>query len=46
MRNNNVIQSQIAQSEARLRSARRYLIGSLEDITPETGAAISPWTSG
>ncbi len=33
LRNNNVIQREAAQAEARLASARRYLIGSLEDIT-------------
>ena len=33
MRNNNVIQALTAQSEARLSSARRWLLGSLEDIT-------------
>jgi len=33
MRNNNVIQAQTAQAEARLSSARRWLLGSLEDIT-------------
>ncbi len=33
LRNNNVIQREAALSEARLSSARRYLIGSLEDIT-------------
>lgn len=33
MRNNNVIQAETAQAEARLSSARRWLIGSLEDIT-------------
>jgi alkylation response protein AidB-like acyl-CoA dehydrogenase len=33
LRNNNVIQAQTAQAEARLASARRYLLGSLEDIT-------------
>src|SRR6266853_667847 len=33
LRNNNVIQREAAQAEARLSSARRYLIGSLEDIT-------------
>jgi alkylation response protein AidB-like acyl-CoA dehydrogenase len=33
MRNNNVIQSEVARAEARLSSARRHLIGSLEDIT-------------
>ncbi|HEX3882725.1 MAG TPA: acyl-CoA dehydrogenase family protein [Stellaceae bacterium] len=31
MRNNNVIQSQVAQVEARLSSARRYVIGVLEE---------------
>jgi indole-3-acetate monooxygenase len=35
LRNNNVIQSQVAQAEARLGSARRYLIGSLEDIAEQ-----------
>jgi indole-3-acetate monooxygenase len=33
LRNNNVIQREVAQAEARLFSARRYLLGSLEDIT-------------
>jgi alkylation response protein AidB-like acyl-CoA dehydrogenase len=33
MRNNNVIQSQVGQAEARLASAYGYLIRSLEDIT-------------
>ena len=33
MRNNNVIQAQTAQAEARLASARRWLLSSLEDIT-------------
>jgi alkylation response protein AidB-like acyl-CoA dehydrogenase len=33
MRNNNVIQSQVARAEARLTSARHWLIGSLEAIT-------------
>jgi alkylation response protein AidB-like acyl-CoA dehydrogenase len=33
MRNNNVIQAQVAQAEARLSSAYGYLIRSLEDIT-------------
>jgi alkylation response protein AidB-like acyl-CoA dehydrogenase len=32
MRNNNVIQAQTAQAEARLSSARRWLLGSFEDI--------------
>jgi alkylation response protein AidB-like acyl-CoA dehydrogenase len=33
MRNNNVIQAQTAHAEAKLSSARRWLLGSLEDIT-------------
>jgi len=33
MRNNNVIQSEVAQAEARLSSARGYLLHSLADIT-------------
>ncbi len=33
LRNNNVIQREAALAEARLASARRHLIGSLEDIT-------------
>jgi alkylation response protein AidB-like acyl-CoA dehydrogenase len=33
LRNNNVIQREAAQAEARLASARRYLLGSLEEIT-------------
>src|SRR5437764_6283112 len=33
MRNNNVVQPETAQAEARLSSARRWLLGSLEDIT-------------
>jgi alkylation response protein AidB-like acyl-CoA dehydrogenase len=32
LRNNNVIQRETAQAEARLASARRWLLGSLEDI--------------
>ena len=35
LRENNVVQSQVAQAEARLRSARAYLLGSLEEITAE-----------
>jgi indole-3-acetate monooxygenase len=35
MRNNNVTQRQTAEAEARIASARRYLVGSLEDITAE-----------
>jgi indole-3-acetate monooxygenase len=38
LRNNNVIQREAAQAEARLASARRYLIGSLEDITAAVAA--------
>jgi len=38
MRNNNVVQAQAAQAEARLASARRYLLGSLEDITAAVAA--------
>ncbi len=33
LRNNNVIQREAALAEARLASARRYLLGSLDDIT-------------
>jgi indole-3-acetate monooxygenase len=32
MRDNNVTQAQVGQAEARLASARRYLLGSLDDI--------------
>jgi alkylation response protein AidB-like acyl-CoA dehydrogenase len=35
LRDNNVVQSQVAQAEARLRSARVHLLGSLEEITAE-----------
>jgi indole-3-acetate monooxygenase len=35
LRDNNVVQSQVAQSEARLRSARAFLLGSLEQIWGE-----------
>jgi len=35
LRENNVIQSQVAQAEARLRSARAFLYQSLEEITEE-----------
>jgi alkylation response protein AidB-like acyl-CoA dehydrogenase len=39
LRDNNVVQSQVAQSEARLRSARAFLYGSLEEITVEVARA-------
>src|SRR5690348_13524212 len=39
LRDNNVVQSQVAQSEARLRSARAFLYHSLEDITAEVERA-------
>jgi len=35
LRDNNVVQSQVAQSEARLRSARAFLYRTLEEITRE-----------
>jgi len=35
LRNNNVIQAQVAQSEARIGAARAFLLGSLEDIWRE-----------
>jgi indole-3-acetate monooxygenase len=35
LRDNNVVQSQVAQCEARLRSARAFLLGSLEQIWSE-----------
>jgi indole-3-acetate monooxygenase len=38
MRNNNVTQRQTAEAEARIGSARRYLLGSLEDITADVAA--------
>jgi indole-3-acetate monooxygenase len=37
LRDNHVVQSQVAQSEARLRSARMFLLGSLEEIWQEVG---------
>lgn len=39
MRNNNVIQSQVAQSEARLASARRYVLGVLDESWDEVARA-------
>ena len=38
LRNNNVIQSEVGRAQARLGSARRYLLGSLEDITAAVAA--------
>ncbi len=38
LRNNNVIQREVALAEARLASARRHLLGSLEDITAAVAA--------
>ena len=35
LRDNNVVQSQVAQAEARLSAARAHLLGSLEEITAE-----------
>jgi alkylation response protein AidB-like acyl-CoA dehydrogenase len=37
LRDNHVIQSQVAQAEARLRSARMFLMGSLDEIWREVG---------
>jgi indole-3-acetate monooxygenase len=37
LRDNNVVQSRLAQAEARLRSARTFLYRSLEEITGEVG---------
>jgi alkylation response protein AidB-like acyl-CoA dehydrogenase len=37
MRDNNVIQSEVAQAEARLSSARAHLLGALEDIWRDVG---------
>jgi alkylation response protein AidB-like acyl-CoA dehydrogenase len=39
LRDNNVVQSEVAQSEARLRSARAWLYRSLEEITREVERA-------
>jgi indole-3-acetate monooxygenase len=39
LRDNNVVQTQIAQAEARLRSARAFLYQSLEEITAEVERA-------
>jgi indole-3-acetate monooxygenase len=37
LRDNHVVQSQVAQAEARLRSARMFLLGSLDEIWGEVG---------
>ncbi|MBV8133342.1 MAG: acyl-CoA dehydrogenase family protein [Alphaproteobacteria bacterium] len=37
LRDNNVVQAQVAQSEARLCAARAFLLGSLEDIWRDVG---------
>jgi len=37
LRDNNVVQAQVAQSEARLRAARAFLLGSLEEIWRDVG---------
>ena len=37
LRDNHVVQSQVAQAEARIRSARMFLMGSLEEIWREVG---------
>ena len=37
LRDNHVVQSQVAQSEARLRSARMFLLGSLAEIWEDVG---------
>jgi indole-3-acetate monooxygenase len=37
LRDNHLIQSQVAQAEARLSAARAFLLGSLEEITAEIG---------
>jgi indole-3-acetate monooxygenase len=39
LRDNNVIQSQVAQSEARLRGARAFLLGSLDEIWREVATS-------
>jgi len=39
LRDNNVIQAQVAQSEARLGAARAFLLGSLDDIWYEAAAS-------
>ena len=47
MRNNNVIQRELAQAEVRVSSAWGHLLRSLEDITEAVrAAATSPSTSG
>jgi len=37
LRDNHVVQSQVAQAEARLRSARMFLVGSLDEIWRDVG---------
>jgi alkylation response protein AidB-like acyl-CoA dehydrogenase len=37
LRDNHVVQSQVAQAEARLRSARKFLVGSLDEIWRAVG---------
>ncbi len=37
LRDNNVVQAQVAQSEAKLRGARTFLLGSLDEIWREAG---------
>ena len=39
LRDNNVVQAQVSQSEARLRAARAYLLGALEEIWREVSSS-------
>ena len=39
LRDNNVVQSQVAKAEARLEAARAFLLGSLDDIWREVGSS-------